>query len=60
MTDTSFPFLAIARRHGVPYAEVLRLAEQNVWWEINSNLQFDVQKAVEQEALRRERVIAES
>ena len=27
MTTTSFPYLAVARDHGVPYAEVLRLSD---------------------------------
>ena len=29
--DTSFPFLAIARRWRVPYADVIRYAE--AWWQ---------------------------
>jgi len=27
MSDTSFPYLAIARRHGVAYGDVVRFAE---------------------------------
>lgn len=54
--DTSFPFLAIARKHSVSYASVLKLAERDEWWNISSELRIDVQRAVEAEQRRREEV----
>lgn len=63
--DTSFPFLAIARKYHAPYAEVLRAAEairhwEDIgWWSVRYGyLAFEVREAIlnaiQAEATRRD------
>lgn len=60
--DTSFPFLAVARRHGAAYEHVLvlaTLAEIGPLFEPDGPLACDVVAAVLAEAARRRVVVAE-
>ena len=64
--DTSFPFLAVARRCGVPYEKVLRIADTMKflpvshvgYWAANDPLIAAVVSAMDAEHERRKTVVA--